>query len=336
MDGEDEVRARANLLEMQGRISQGPHVALGVAELATPNQVHTAFLELTKQFHPARFVRMSAELQRMSNEVFLGIKSAHDSMLRNLGASLKPKKGGSGPMRPISPESSSAMPASRERPSGLFQPARGTAAPPARPSPGPQSTSRPPTPPGGTKPISPSQGVPVSAPTPSPPPVQPMSSPVPPRRPTPAMGMPIQRPSAARPPVPTTTRLPPLQRAGTPPQTPPQRPSSPADINPETVRYAGAPATGPKTMADEASALEEALRRLAAKDWAGARQALHSLAARVPQSKPYRALLCYARGREAQVAGKPDDAALEFQRALQLDPDLAYAKIALAEVQRRR
>src|SRR5438874_6760339 len=138
---------------MQNRISQGPHVALGVAELATPHQVRTAFLELTKQFHPARFGRMSPAVQRMSNEVFLGIKSAHESMLRALGASLKPKKGGSGPMQPIAPESSSAMPAAQHRPSGVFQAARGTAAPPARPTPMPQSP-RPPTPPGGTKPIS--------------------------------------------------------------------------------------------------------------------------------------------------------------------------------------
>ena len=127
----------------------------------------------------------------------------------------------------------------------------------------------------------------------------------------------------------------PLQR----PATPQQRSTPSSEINPETVRYAGAPAarpSQPQAMVDERTALEEALRLLSARDWGGARQALHALAARVPQSKPYRALLCYARGREAQVAGKPDDAVLEFQRALQLDPDLAYAKIALAEVQRRR
>src|SRR5207302_370723 len=79
---------------MQVRLSQGPHVALGIAELSTPQQVRTAFLELTKQFHPARFGRMSSELQRMSNEVFLGIKSAHDSLLRTLGSSLRPRAQG--------------------------------------------------------------------------------------------------------------------------------------------------------------------------------------------------------------------------------------------------
>jgi hypothetical protein len=70
--------------------------------------------------------------------------------------------------------------------------------------------------------------------------------------------------------------------------------------------------------------------------WADARQALHQLAAKVPQSKNYRALLCYARGREAHAAGKPDEAQLEYQRALQLDPDLDLAKQAIAELGRHR
>ena len=72
------------------------------------------------------------------------------------------------------------------------------------------------------------------------------------------------------------------------------------------------------------------------RNWTAARHCLHALAAKVPQSKPYRALLCYTRGREAHVAGRADDALLEYQRALQLDPDLAQVKQAVAELQRRR
>ena len=65
---------------MQARISsQGPSVALGMEDSgATPESVRAAFLTLTKQFHPARFGRMSTEIQRLSNEVFLGIKAAHE------------------------------------------------------------------------------------------------------------------------------------------------------------------------------------------------------------------------------------------------------------------
>ena len=57
MAGDEEARARATLVEMQLRLSQGPHIALGVAEIPTPEQVRAAFLDLTKQYHPARFGR---------------------------------------------------------------------------------------------------------------------------------------------------------------------------------------------------------------------------------------------------------------------------------------
>ncbi len=87
---------------------------------------------------------------------------------------------------------------------------------------------------------------------------------------------------------------------------------------------------------DEQAELKQALDHMTAKNWVGARNVLHGLAARVPASKQYRALLCYTRGREAQAAGKGEEAAMELQRALQLDPDLALAKSALAELLRRR
>ena len=60
------------------RISQGPESALGLGDAFSPDDVRAAFLALTKQFHPARFGRLSPELRAMSTEVFLGIKSAHE------------------------------------------------------------------------------------------------------------------------------------------------------------------------------------------------------------------------------------------------------------------
>ena len=54
-----------------------------------PESVRSAFLTLTKQFHPARFGRMSNELQRLSNEVFLGIKAAHELLLKSLGVTTR-------------------------------------------------------------------------------------------------------------------------------------------------------------------------------------------------------------------------------------------------------
>ena len=86
---------------------------------------------------------------------------------------------------------------------------------------------------------------------------------------------------------------------------------------------------------DEESELRNAMALVDNKDWTAARAAFHALAAKVPQSRRYRALLCYVRGRETQALGRNDDALLEFQRALQLDPDLEVAKGAIREVQRK-
>ncbi len=306
---------------MQVQLSQGPHIALQVAEMATAEQVRKAFLELAKQFHPARFARMTPEIQKMANEVFLGIKAAHDSMLRALGASTRP--GG------VAETGGNPIVTSDRRPTP--QPVGG-------------GTVR------GTAQLPPMQRLPSSGLAPRPTP----SRGTPPRSPTPMGGVPTTRSNT--PPLGVAiprTLTPGQQRPGSPPMRPtpmpatrplaPQRPTTPRgseDVNPGTIRYAGSPPSGANPMQrpgafDEKLALQEALQLMSQHNWAGARTAMQHLAARVPQSKPYRALLCYARGREAQAAGKPDDAAAEFQRALQLDPDLVQAKLALAEVKRR-
>jgi len=294
--GDDEARARATLVAMQRQLAQGPHIALEIAEMANAEQVRAAFLGLTKQFHPARFARMSSELQKLSNEVFLGLKDAHDRMLRGLGASLKPL-GSSGQTTQILPVTGARTPPPMLSRSPGTQPG----VTPARKSP------------------TPALGVPITS------------------RPTPALGVAIPR-----------TLTPGLARAGNLPMRPspsPQRPGQPRPANPNkttdsldpgTIRYAGSPPTGPnRVVFDEQAAFREAVALLAGESWTQAREALHALAVRLPQSRQYRALLCYARGKEAQAAGKPEDAVLEFQRALQLDPDLTPAKQGLPEVRRR-
>jgi hypothetical protein len=70
--------------------------------------------------------------------------------------------------------------------------------------------------------------------------------------------------------------------------------------------------------------------------WEAARTALAALAAKAPDVPRYRALICYARGREAQLAQRVDEARVELQDALQLDPELQLAKTALAELFTRR
>ena len=256
MAGEDETRARAALVGMQGKISQGPNVALGVMPGATPEHVRTAFLALTKVFHPARFGRMSPEIQKLSNEVFLGIKSAHETLMKALGVPLRSPSGTSptGP-HPVLPRGSSPPPTTLSA----------------------QTT----------------QKVPA------------LSRPV-----TPAFGV----------------------RIGARPATPP---SAPAAAPPPDPAARTGPVTNPPTP-DERLELQRALDLMTAKSWSEARQAMTALAARVPMSKQYRALLCYTRGREAQAAGKGEEAAMELQRALQLDPELSLAKSALADLLRRR
>ena len=88
----------------------------------------------------------------------------------------------------------------------------------------------------------------------------------------------------------------------------------------------------PVTARDEAVVLDLLQRQ----QWNQARTALHQLSARDPSSKRIRALEAYARGREAQLDRRLDDARVELQDALELDPDLQAAKTALTELFTRR
>jgi hypothetical protein len=301
--GDDEVRARTALVEMQTRIARGPYDALGLASSASPEQVRAAFLALTKRFHPARFARWSPDVSRLANEVFLGIKSAHDQLLRALGA---PNARGAayqtGPMPTLSASASGPV----RRQSGVYAAARppGTQATPV-----PRATG--------------SESMPAQRPTPT--------------------SMTAQRPTptATPRPIPPSGSGPIARASATPP--PRTTPPPPQNFSMGTVRYAGTPPTKPPPVVsqagaaewDERRALQAAIDMLTARDWSRAKVALHALAARVPQSRQYRALLSYARGRELEAAGKRDNAATEYERALQLDPTLGQAKLALADLKRK-
>lgn len=346
MAGDEELRARALLTEMQLRIAEGPHATLGIDSNAATDQIRAAFLQLTKQFHPARFGRMSTELQKLSNEVFLGIKGAHDQLQKVVGGAVRASSPGQSGSIPIADLAKSLTPDTLRRTGAVpavQRPSPLGTAPPDQTQPFARGTQRPSTP------VMPRP----ATPRPGTPPVRP-SSPAIPRTLTPSE---ITRPGVQPPTAPPTrgtSPIPQQQRPTTPgvaprpvtprPATPPGAPPKPMDYNPGTIRYSGvqpAPTTPGARPAstpafDERHALRESLMMLNDRKWAEARQALHTLAAKVPQSKNYRALLCYARGREAHAAGKPDEAQLEYQRALQLDPELDLAKQAIAELTRRR
>jgi hypothetical protein len=257
----DEARARSTLADMQERLARGPIVALGLTSSSTPEDARAAFLQLTKHYHPVRFGRMAADVQKLANEVFLSLRAAHDSVMKSL-----------------------------RRPTGPILPAPAPATP-AAPASGPASTRgqalpfrvvRPPSHDTGERPL-----VPVASPG-----VAPGVPPVPASGP---------RPGAPR----------------------PAAPAAPGARAPSAVRPTGS--APPATARDEAAVLDLLQRQ----QWDQARTALHQLSARDPSSKRIRALEAYARGREAQLDRRLDDARVELQDALELDPDLQVAKTAL-------
>lgn len=321
---EEELRARAVLSEMLMRVSQGPHAALGISEAARAEEVRAAFLALTKQFHPARFGRMSADLHKLANEVFLGIKTAHDQLVKQLGSSGRPPTQSTTGVLPVDDGRGTTRGNGVGPRTGSYPPlARGTDRPGSRPS---------------TPGMTPGSGRPSSSPRPRSPSVVPSATGPQKRVGTPALGVPTRRPT----PVAGTQPLPrPTSPYGAPrPGTPPTRKSTPPSdpLNPPTIRYSGVQPTQKLSRTgpfDEEGDLRRALDLLSSKQWTAGRQALHALASKVPQSKRYRSLLCYARGRETQATGRIDDAVLEFQRALQLDPDLEIARQALRELGRK-
>ena len=250
---------------MQDRLARDPSAALGIPAGATVDDVRSAFLELTKQFHPVRFGRMAVDVQKMANEVFLSLRAAHDALAKALRRQ-------SGPI-PRPPSLTSAQPAPLPvAPAGSGRTAQ--ALPP-----------RPPVRPGS--PNETGERAPVQPP--------PTTGPRAPVRPAPAAPAVAARPGVARP------------AAAAPP----------------------APVAPPR---DE-NAVIDLLQR---QQWDQAKTALHQLQARDPSSKRIKALMSYARGREAQLDGRVDDARVELHDAVDMDPGLQLAKTALTELFTRR
>lgn len=277
--GIDEVSARTVLAEMQDRLASDPIAALGITSSASAEDARMAFLELTKQYHPVRFGRMAADIQKLSNEVFLALRAAHDAVAKNLRRRSGPipmaRQPGAAPTAPAA--FAPSLPAASSPPGRIVQPP-----PPklARPTPAASASSASDT---GERPATPAVPAPPSS-------AKPAAAPARPNAPTPAG---------------------PAGRAGAPLRAPGSAPASPRD---------------------EAAVLDLLQRQ----QWDQARSALHQLSARDPSSKKIRALMCYARGREAQLSGLVDDARVELQDALDLDPELQLAKTALTELFTRR
>ncbi len=326
MDGQDEARASAVLAAMQERVIQGPHSALGVPQHATHADIRSAFLQLTKIYHPARFGRMSPEIQRMSNEVFLALRAAHDSLA---------KKSRTGQVSMLIPRPTTqpgqqprtgAIPVVATRqPTGQMPTLASQHRPvsPAATGPIPTTGYRPPTPPSlsslSSTPSSSGSGRPATGESPT-----------------------VPKPTGGMPPVAQQRRTP----TGPPPNAHPSA-SSHRPTPALGVRFsagpAAAPSSAPASGGRTTSVMPVLDRELAPiydlmqrGEWEQARAAITALSVKAPTAVKYRALLSYTRGREAQLARRLDEARVELDTALQLDPDLQLAKTALAELFTRR
>jgi len=295
--GLDEVSARSALAAMQDRLARDPTSALGLGTNATAAELRAAFLQLTKQYHPVRFGRMALDIQKLSNEVFLALRAAHDTLAKGLRQAA-PVAAGRGPT-PSALGSQVMAPA----PAPGHAPAAGRSLQPIPAKPPRTANDS-------------GERLPVGG-----------------RTPTPVTGV---RVSASRPPASQPPSIP------RPPPSHPSHPShpgstgqsGPARLASGPVSPAGTaqPAAPAASRGDEAAALDLLQRQ----QWDQARSVLHQLSARDPSSKRIRALMCYARGREAQLDRRVDDARVELQDAIELDPDLQLAKTALTELFTRR
>lgn len=293
---------------MKRRLERGPHAALGIADGANAQVARAAFLQLTKTYHPAKFAREAPDIVRQANEVFLALRAAYEAV-----AGVKRISQGMNAMAPaprltpaqgvpVLQRPASGTPPQREAPTSLRKttPMRGVPSQPTDRAERAERGSDQPTPRATDRirrdrDLTPVRGVPI--PPSSSTPAAPRAAP---------LGVSIK--GAAKPPPPVTAK------------------ATPPDATPHVELPPGV------LPGSEEAELEYAMYYLRRKHWSDARKALHALAARYPQEKKYRALLSYARGREAQDDSRRDDARAEFARALQLDPELSVAKAALAQV----
>ena len=282
------------------RLGRDPQEALGLQGSPTALDVRNAFLTLTKTFHPAKFARMAPDIQRLANEVFLSLRAAHDNLSR---PSVAPTRK-SGPLPTVQQirATSPQLPAVGRAPTGQLPVVPRAPAPPAQP------LGRPSPPPPTTQSMRPSPQQQATQP------MRPFANP----RPAPTGRTPAPEPE-------WPTRL--AQPSPPPGQVRPAQPAQP--VRPPA-------STAPTTAGGGDRELAPILELIKLGQLAAARVALETLTARAPNTPRYQALLHYVRGREAQLAKRVDEARVELQDALQIDPDLALAKTALGELFTRR
>lgn len=76
----ERLRRVAILREMLAKLKRSQAEALGVAATATPAEVRSAFMALTKQYHPTKFARLDEATVKLANEVFLQLREAYETL----------------------------------------------------------------------------------------------------------------------------------------------------------------------------------------------------------------------------------------------------------------
>lgn len=310
-DGE----AQVFLLAMQSRLQTDPRLALGLTPTSNAAEARTAFLTLTKQYHPVKFARCDSTVQRLANEVFLQLREAHDGVVKNARSAVGTVRTAAvgaatttGPMRTIAAATKTTSPL----------PAIGRTPTPntVRPAPGitmPRTISPPNSQKNVVEPV-------ITRPPPT---VVAVAKPVvnPPG---------TARPVAAKTPATTaapTPRMPtPLATTSTKPATQPA--PTPAGV---TFRSAAAPASTPSTV-DESGLFTRGKELLRHKSWHEARDVFVVLTRVNSHETAYKAMLALARGRIDQADGNLEGARTQYSLALQHEPAFTAAATALDEI----
>lgn len=80
----ERLRRVAILRDMQAKLKRSSAEALGVSAGASAAEVRSAFMALTKQYHPAKFARLDEATVKLANEVFLQLREAYETLSGNV------------------------------------------------------------------------------------------------------------------------------------------------------------------------------------------------------------------------------------------------------------
>jgi len=354
LDGRDGAVVQADLREVIER-AKDARAMLGLRPTDGAVEARAAFHALCKKYHPARFARSSAETVRLANEAFLAIKHAYDELVEAEGA--KPEAPRAGGTRGSNPPPAKPGPGAVIPRPQVPSPAIARTTTPVGPAVARTTTPVGPAVARTTTPVGPAVARTTTPTAATPSSVKATVS---------MRAMPADRDRTDKPDkleradrtdkVPRvgeqTDKVPvadkPADRDKATVRLPAQeRPVSPVGKPTERMTPVPRPAldrgkSGPIADKDKASPAapdpSEEQRYAAALDllrrrlWKDGEKALHELAVSHPTERRYRAYRDYARGRLAQDAGRLDEARVEWERALRLDPDLAAAKAALDQL----